>query len=66
MIKLPTAFMSNLRTSLMYIGVQDRMVYEPQLLHMWAAIMAQTAGEEVILRHGIGSFCVEHNCNSIL
>ena len=61
MIKLPTAFMSNLRTSLMYIGVQDRMVYEPQLLHIWAAIMAQTAGEEVILRHGIGSFCVEYN-----
>ena len=48
----------------MYIGVQDRMVYEPQLLHMWAAIMAQTAGEEVILRHGIGSFYVKYNFNA--
>lgn len=52
-----TAFMSNLRTSLMYIGVQDRMVYEPQLLQTWANMMAHTARDAKMLFQGTGSVC---------
>lgn len=55
-----TALMSNLRIYLMYVGSLTSSMYQPQLLQVWAMMMAHTGLEVHTSFHGTGSLCQRH------